>query len=296
MSFENYLKTRFGTDFPQIWKSFFTPKCVGFFAFEEVETKLEKLGINFVRLFDFALPFYIAPAAEKSTLTRSELFDKGEIYIQNASSFLAANLLGVKAGESVLDMCASPGGKSVVLSRATNDLAVMEADRERFFVLKFNLKKYVCAGVRAYQKDARSVARTCVERFDRILLDAPCSAYSHFGEGFAEKNKKEIKATAKLQKQLLHAALVALKPGGTLVYSTCTFFEEENEEVVQNALNSQFDVSVERLEFFDTLANLSLPFGAASVEAKFFHSPFGVFIAPNEIFDAFFVTKLVKRG
>ena len=146
---------------------------------------------------------------------------------------------------------------------------------------KSNLNKYGCEWVRTYNKDARSISRTCQNKFDKILLDAPCSSYSHFGDGFVEKSAKEIKLIARLQKQLLNSALSALKPGGVVVYSTCTFFERENEEVVQNALNSNFKIKL-----------ISLDFGLEN-QIK---TELGTRILPDNNMSGFFIAKLIKES
>ncbi len=259
MGFKEDLQKIAGEDFERIWASFWTPKQTGFFvnsllaSAEEIERELSNLNIK----FESVLPnFYLTDSGAKAVLSRSELFNSGKIYIQNVSSYLAPLNLGASEGMSVLDMCASPGGKTIALanfmaseSNLNPNLAAMEANKDRFFTLKSNLKKYGCEFARTYNKDARSIAKTCEGRFDRILLDAPCSGYAGYCEGFPEKSHKEIKAIAKLQKGLLNAALTALKDGGEMIYSTCTFYAEENEEVVANALNSKFEIELLPLSF-----------------------------------------------
>lgn len=277
VDFESFLQTLS----PKARRSFFEPKKVGFYALGEVEAELEKLGVKAESFFDFELPFYLVEAEQKSLLTTSKLFNSGRIYIQNASSFLCANLLDANE-RLTLEMCAAPGGKSIILAQKTQDLAVMEKDRERFFKLKANLKKYGCGWVKTFCKDARSVAHTCAQRFERVLLDAPCSAYSHFNENFRALKTSQLKELSRLQKGLLNAALTSLKSGGEVLYSTCTFFEEENEEVVKNALNSKFGVEV---------LPLSLPQTPLLQTSA---SEFGTRVLPNEVFEGFFICKLKK--
>ncbi|AII15002.1 tRNA/rRNA cytosine-C5-methylase, NOL1/NOP2/Sun family [Campylobacter iguaniorum] len=287
MSFRDDLATLVPKDkFDSVWNSFFEPKFVGFFINllasepKSVESELESLGVEFKQ---FNLPnFYICEPKFKEILSHSSLFNEGKIYIQNPSSYLSPLMLNPLPSDITLDMCASPGGKSIVLANlmgGAKNLAVMEANKDRFFTLKMNLKKYGCNKAKTFNKDARSVSHTCANRFDKILLDAPCSSYSQFGVSFKEKSYKEIKSIAKLQKQLLNSALTALKVGGSVVYSTCTFYEEENEEVIQNALNSKFELKLEPL-------NLGLKQAVSS--------EFGVRIIPDETMDAFFVSKIVK--
>lgn len=282
--FIDYLKDRFESDFSDIYSSFFSPKKSGFFI-TDFSAKDEILAY-FSSASEILPNFYIFD--DKSALSHSDFFSKGQIYIQNPSSYLAALNLQIKANDEICDMCASPGGKSIAIATLAKmknlqlNQAVIELDKTRFFALKSNLVKYDLKSIRAYNKDARSIAKTCPSRFDKIILDAPCSSYSHFGTDFAEKSPKELKLIAKLQKGLLNAALTALKDGGEIIYSTCTFFEEENEQIITNALNSNFEIE---------LLPLFIPQSAKSISTGL-----GALILPDSTFDAFFLCRLRKIG
>ena len=283
--FKDDLFAIYTDSFDSIWASFFAPKKTGFFvnllkiSKKDCENALSNLGVEFEEI----LPnFFVSPPEFKGILSRCELFNSGQIYLQNPSSYLSALNLGASGDMSVLDMCASPGGKSVAIAArlgSAANLACVEASKERFFTLKANLKKFGCEMARTFNKDAKSVAFTCKDHFDRILLDAPCSGYAKFGPEFKEKSAKEIKRLANLQKRLLNSALIALKPGGEMIYSTCTFYEQENEQVVQNALNSRFELALEPLEFCPPNSS---------------NSALGVRIHPNDVYDGFFIAKIKK--
>ncbi len=303
VDFEGYLRGELaalgrGGDFARIWRSFFEPKAVGFFALcgaDAARLELDAMGVRAEQIFDFELPFFIAAPEFKPILSRSAMFNEGRIYIQNASSFLCANLLGA-GGKNALEMCAAPGGKSIILAQKAASLGAIERDRGRFFTLKSNLKKYGCERVRTFCKDARSVAHTCAGRFGAVLLDAPCSAYSHFGADFRALKKSQIRELARLQKGLLNAALSACERGGEVVYSTCTFFADENEEVVQNALGSRFAVRVAAElagEVAQVAAGLERALGRAVLDFR--AGELGVRILPNEIFEGFFICKLRRE-
>lgn len=208
---------------------------------------------------------------------------------KNYASYLCALNLDVKAGQSVLDMCAAPGGKSINLANFMQNegyLACNEASKDRFFTLQKNLKNY---GVKArvFMKDGKNIGNLCPLKFDKILLDAPCSTLAKMGLEL-EKSSKEIKNIAKLQKKLLHSALKALKVGGELVYSTCTFTKEENEEVIENALKSDFDIELLDINLENALAKngQSSEFEAISKCKR---------ILPCEEYDGFFIAKLRKN-
>ena len=292
MGFKDDLASILGANFNEVWQSFFSQKQAGFFISalgleqkERIFTELKELNLKEI------LPnFYLVGGTKKPILSASRSFNEGLIYIQNPSSYLSALNLNASLNDEICDMCASPGGKSIALcalfalnfknyEKNALKFACIEANKDRFFSLKKNLLKYSLTNIKTFNKDARSISRTCKERFTRIILDAPCSSYSHFSENFKEKSIKEIKALSKLQKELLNAGLIALKCGGELVYSTCTFYPQENEQVIQNALNSKFKIQILKLDF--------LPQNVRQ-------NDFGALILPNEIYDGFFITRIKK--
>lgn len=292
MSFKDDLASILGANFNEVWQSFFSQKQVGFFISALGLEQKERIFTEFkeLNLKEILPNFYLVGGTKKPILSASRSFNEGLIYIQNPSSYLSALNLNASLNDEICDMCASPGGKSIALcalfalnfrnyEKNALKFACIEANKDRFFSLKKNLLKYSLTNIKTFNKDARSISRTCKERFDRIILDAPCSSYSHFSENFKEKSIKEIKALSKLQKELLNAGLIALKCGGELVYSTCTFYPQENEQVIQNALNSKFKIQILKLDF--------LPQNVRQ-------NDFGALILPNEIYDGFFITRIKK--
>lgn len=139
---------------------------------------------------------------------------------------------------------------------------------------------------KVFMKDGKNIGNLCPLKFDKILLDAPCSTFAKIGFDL-EKSYKEIKNIAKTQKKLLHSALKALKIGGELVYSTCTFTKEENEEVIENALKSEF-----KLELLDIdLENVEAKAGQSEEFAEISKCRR---ILPSLDYDGFFIAKLRK--
>ena len=276
----------------QIYHSFKIPKKVCVFlntlktTAKELENEFLTLNLEFEKINDFC---YIFAANYKAKLTQMKAFNEALFYIQNYSSYLCAKNLGVFAGAKVLDMCAAPGGKSINLAnfmQNRGELACVEASKDRFFILQKNLKNYGVKIARCFLKDAKSIGRLCPLKFDRILLDAPCSTLAK--EGFKlQRSAKEFKELAKTQKKLLHSALKALKCGGELVYSTCTFLKEENEEVIENALRSEFQLELLELD----LEGVSAKDGFSKNYEELKKSKR---ILPNEINDGFFIAKFRK--
>ncbi len=166
----------------------------------------------------------------------------GLYYIQSLSSMLPPVVLKPSANEKVLDLCAAPGSKSTQLAEMMNNcgtLIVNEIQLSRVKTLVYNLDRLniINAGVLNFKGEILS--KIFYNYFDKILLDVPCS-----GLGILQKkeevsnwwSKDRVKALSELQLKLLVAAIKMLKPGGEIVYSTCTLTPEENEIVINSAL------------------------------------------------------------
>ncbi|WP_350207780.1 RsmB/NOP family class I SAM-dependent RNA methyltransferase [Botrimarina sp.] len=149
-----------------------------------------------------------------------------------------------RPGEAVLDLAAAPGGKTLHLAarmRLEGELAAVEPVRDRFFKLQANLAR--CGAgefVRTFSHDGRDVGRKTPDRFDAVLLDAPCSSEARFDprrpQSFAYWGPRKLAESARKQKALLRSAVDAARPGGRVLYCTCSFAPEENELVVAHTL------------------------------------------------------------
>ncbi|MGL4514714.1 MAG: RsmB/NOP family class I SAM-dependent RNA methyltransferase [Lacipirellulaceae bacterium] len=189
--------------------------------------------------------------ADRERVTHSPLVDAGRLYVQNLSSMLAPLVLGVQAGERVLDLAAAPGGKTLHLAAALfagsadgasdGTLAAVEPVASRLHKLRANLARCGAADVvRTYGHDGREVGRKTPGRFDAVLLDAPCSSEARFDprspESLAYWGPRKLAESARKQKSLVRSAIDALRPGGRLLYCTCSFSPEENELVIAHTL------------------------------------------------------------
>jgi 16S rRNA (cytosine1407-C5)-methyltransferase len=168
------------------------------------------------------------------------------LYIQAASSMLAGHALQVEPGMRVLDMCAAPGSKTSQIAGLMHNRGMLIANdrsRKRFYRLREIVQRQGATNVEVLCGPGERLGQTHANCFDRVLVDAPCS-----GEGrirlekpirIARWNMQEIRGLARLQEQLLIAALRCVRVGGMVVYSTCTFAPEENEFVLNKVLRKK---------------------------------------------------------
>ncbi|MBB3109982.1 NOL1/NOP2/sun family putative RNA methylase [Paenibacillus phyllosphaerae] len=181
-------------------------------------------------------------------------YHAGLYYIQEPSAMVPAELLDVQPGDRVLDLCAAPGGKSTQLAAKLQGRGVLVTNdnaRERTKALAKNVE---LAGVRnaiVLNEEPAAIARVFEGWFDRILVDAPCSGEGMFRKDesmIAEWEKHSVERCSLMQKDILQHAAAMLAPGGTLVYSTCTFSPEENEWQIARLLADHPEMEVEAVE------------------------------------------------
>ncbi len=166
----------------------------------------------------------------------------GHIYIQEAASMLPPLLLAPQPGDEVLDLCAAPGSKTTQLAQVMENSGLIVANDvrpDRIKALAFNLDRMGVLNTVITNFNGNRFGHLLPDYFDRVLIDAPCSAEATINKSRAvlyHWGEKNIERMATIQIGLLLAGFRALKPGGTLVYSTCTYAPEENEIVVNYLL------------------------------------------------------------
>jgi 16S rRNA (cytosine967-C5)-methyltransferase len=164
-------------------------------------------------------------------VTELEGFNSGEWWVQDAAAALPARLLNAGPGSRVADLCAAPGGKTAQIAAAGAEVTAVDRSAPRLRRLAENLKRLGLT-VKTITADATTLE---AEPFDAILLDAPCSATGtirrHPDVAWL-KSGNDITRLTQLQARLLDAAARLLKPGGTLVYSTCSLEPEEGERQI----------------------------------------------------------------
>lgn len=181
-------------------------------------------------------------------------FEAGLFYMQEPSASSPVSVLDVQRGDYVLDMCAAPGSKSTQIAEKlenTGLLVTNEINTSRARILVENIGKYGAANVVVLNNDTSALSKSFPACFDKVLVDAPCS-----GEGMMRKNDEASKQwsldnihhCADMQKQILENAYICLRKGGILVYSTCTFAPEENEQQISSFLQRHEDMELVPIE------------------------------------------------
>lgn len=186
---------------------------------------------------------------------KSYLFDNGVYYLIDASSLLVSYYLPTKNGDLVLDLCSAPGGKtiSLLLNNLDKNLNVIANDlsHQRALELSKNIERQGFSNVVVTNNDFSKIYKYYRNKFNAIILDAPCSGSAMFRKNSLAKEDWTINKVLSLQerqKELLKIAYFMLKEDGYLIYSTCSFSKEENEDVVLDALNNFNDLEIINIE------------------------------------------------
>lgn len=242
---ENAIKASYGALFSDIYAGFRERRAVTLRAnplkssAEEIAETLDCVGIAYERAAWYPDAFALSACSEDDVFSLP-VCREGKLYLQNLSSMLPPLILAPQAGENILDMAAAPGGKTTELAALSEGKALItacERDAIRFERLKYNLALQGATRVNAMKKDA--LALDDFLKFDKILLDAPCTGTGTITAGSRVRFSSDyLKKCVSLQRKLILKALKLLKKGGILVYSTCSLLKEENEGAVETALQS----------------------------------------------------------
>ncbi|MBQ4288992.1 MAG: RsmB/NOP family class I SAM-dependent RNA methyltransferase [Clostridia bacterium] len=252
----------------------------------EVISFMEEKGISLGRPEWTSEGLYFDASCE-NVIRSSDLYAEGKIYFQSLSSMMPVIIMDPKEGESILDMCAAPGGKTCQIAAVTANKAQITACEQQFKRaerLKYNLSKQGVKCAFVMNTDARKLDD--LFRFDRILLDAPCSGTGTFTseEEFDKHRKDFFEKLLDTQRKLMDKALKLLKPGGILVYSTCSILKEENEDNVARALKKS---DIELLPI-DTKRFGDVPLLPCSIEGT-------LTLCPDSRYEGFFIATLRKK-
>lgn len=221
-------------------------------------------------------------------ITKLPAFPEGRFIVQDEAAQLVSLLLAPRPGERVLDACAAPGGKAThiaELMQDTGEVVALESDVQRVGKIVENCARLGLSIVRPLRGDA---AKFREGAYDRVLIDAPCSGLGvlrRHPDGRWSKTEESIVERAKLQKRILENCAKLLRPGGTLVYATCTTEPEENEDVIRSFLAEHAAFALDDPRPF-------LPAGAATLvgDDLFFRTFPG-----EQAMDGFFAARM-RRG
>lgn len=194
--------------------------------------------------------------------------------VQDEAAQLACLKLEPKSGENVLDACSAPGGKTTYLAQLMNNVGSIEAWDIHSYRVKMvdeAAKKLGISIVKTSVQDASNYVPTCKERYDKILLDVPCSGFGVIRKKPDikwTKTREDIEELKRIQRKILETCSEYLKPGGRMVYSTCTILKEENEEQIDYFLanNKRFTL-IEKINLYPNVNNTG-GFFIAVLEAK----------------------------
>ncbi len=259
-AFTEKMKTILGEEYDAFLTSYGEPRNFG------LRVNTAKISPEeFVRLTPFhltAIPwvengFYYE---EQDAPSRHPFYHAGLYYLQEPSAMTPASRLPVHPGERVLDLCAAPGGKATELGaklRGEGILAANDISASRARALLKNVEVFGIPNSFLINEVPSRIADRFGEFFDKILVDAPCS-----GEGMFRKdpdvakvwNEEKPYACAKIQKEIILQAAKMLRPGGMMLYSTCTFSPEENEQVIAYLLKEREDMHLMEMEDYEGFA------------------------------------------
>jgi len=249
-------------------------------------------NIKFERVLWYEDALVIRNKREKD-LQQTALYRQGEIYLQSLSSMLPTLALQPQKGWRVLDLTAAPGSKTTQMAAMmqndgyilANELKEIRAER-----LKYNIEQQGVSIAQVRVGNGKKLEEQWNGYFNAVLLDAPCSGTGLFlmndprtYRGFTSRNLAQL---AREQRKLIDAALRALKPGGILVYSTCSIMREENEENTAWILeNSGGELLPE---------GIGLKLAGGGVNYQMSDSQNTMLIFPSELYEGFFVSKFRK--
>lgn len=225
---------------------------------DEVANELQKNEIEFS--YGRFLPEFIH-IQESGLPLESELLDSGKVLVQDESAGLPVRLMNPRPGNTVLDLTAAPGGKTTyaaIRMRNKGRVTAIDKSHARLKIVVENAAKLGIKIVAPVASDMLDFKTN--DKFDRVLLDPPCSGWGTAGKHSDlrwSKTGEDIEHLAKIQKSMINHAATFVKPGGVLVYSTCTIIRQENDQIVEEFLLKHKDFQIESASeyFSDELVN-----------------------------------------
>ena len=247
--FLNRMQTQLGAEYTEYLASLERPRTVAL-RFNPLKGKVPEMDFTGDPVPWEPMGFYYDPTARPGLHPYHEA---GVYYLQEASAMSAVALLDPQPGERVCDLCAAPGGKTTQIAGRMNGegfLLCNEINPKRAKILSRNIERMGVSNALVTNEHPAHLAEHYPGFFDRVLIDAPCS-----GEGMFRKEEaavtdwslETVEMCARRQAEILHSGAVLVRPGGRLVYSTCTFAPEENELTIAAFLESHPEFVLEEV-------------------------------------------------
>lgn len=268
---------------------------------DSLKIELQKQNILFDQVVWYPEAIVVDKKTDKSTITASDLPKNGLLYIQSLSSMIPALILNPQPGEKICDLTAAPGSKTsqiAAMMHNEGEIVANDKSRERLYKLRAVLAAQGVTNTQVTQLPGEDLWKRYPEYFDKTLVDVPCTMEGRFlcsdPKSYKDWTPKKVKVLSQLQKYILRSAVSATKPGGLIVYSTCTLEPEENEGVVDWVLKREKGaVSVEAV-------SLDVPNrqnGLTEWQKKSFDPQLAetMRIVPSETMEGFYVAALRKH-
>ena len=244
------MKLHWGEEFPQVLQTLGRPRAVALrfnplkgqrpdLPFAQEPVPWEEAGV------------YYDPQSRPGLHVYHEA---GVYYLQEASAMAPVSLLDPQPGERICDLCAAPGGKSTQIAGrmlGKGFLLCNEIHPARAKILSRNIERMAVPNALVTNEHPATLASRFPGFFDRVLVDAPCSGEGMFRKeeaAITDWSQEVVEMCARRQAEILHSAAQLVRPGGRLVYSTCTFAPEEDEQAVENFLESHPEFQPEQVE------------------------------------------------
>ena len=252
-----------------------------------LKTDKESILRSLLRLeIEFSVPAYPENCLSLKGGNVSALpgFEEGLFYVQDRAAAMAVSILGLRPGMRVLDACAAPGGKSFAAAVAMeNQGSILSCDihEKKLPLIESGAKRLGVEILSTCQADAREPVTQLQDRFDAVIADVPCSGLGVIRKKpeIREKTEKETARLPRIQRDILENISHCVKPGGLLLYSTCTVLREENEDVVCSFLSRHSE-----------FAPVDFPVGTKSAEKGMY-----TFWPHVDGTDGFFAAKLRRK-
>lgn len=246
-----------GTEYEAFLKSYEEPRKFG------LRVNTAKISVE---EFQKLAPFHLTPIPwvpngfyyeREDDPARHPFYYAGLYYLQEPSAMTPATVLPVVPGERVLDLCAAPGGKATALGaklRGEGLLVANDISASRAKALLKNLEVFGIANSYVTNAVPERLAEQFEESFDKILVDAPCSGEGMFRKDLANArvwSLEKVEECAKTQHAIIRSAVSMLRPGGLLLYSTCTFSPEENEQTIASLLAEKPEMELLEIPWYE---------------------------------------------